>query len=208
MLSGPVTNYPMEHCPSLGTLDPLCLVRCHPRNRCSIYLNEKHWHSECLYQRNEFFSLTDPGQYFRVSPVFWPLCVSHAIFPSLPPSSPNICKSKRILLWNHQWNNCWIYLKRRISRLLSTIFLFDWPNFCFRSATSVPSLRCFFRERTSFGLMSIKICSVHNSDSKLLNSGLIALKKRQKKLRVKLKCQRKAIEESLVCVETYSAIWA
>lgn len=67
------------------------------------------------------------------------------------------------------------YRNSRISRLLSTIFLLDWLNLCFRSDTSVPNLRCFFRERTSFGLISINICSVHNSDSKPLNSGLIAL---------------------------------
>lgn len=67
------------------------------------------------------------------------------------------------------------YRSKRISRLLSTMFLFDWPNFIFKSATSVPSFRCFLRERTSFGLISISICSVQSSDSKRLNSGLIAL---------------------------------
>lgn len=92
------------------------------------------------------------------------------------------CRSSPFLLkifGDFRWKY-FAYLKSRISLLLRTIFLFVWLNFSFRSETSLPSLRCFFRVRTSIGRISIKICSVHSSDSKPLNSGLIALRKQTK----------------------------
>lgn len=69
------------------------------------------------------------------------------------------------------------YLNSLISRLLSTTFFADCDSFIFKSATSVPTLRCFFRIFTSAGRIIISICSVLNSENNCLYSGLIELQK-------------------------------
>lgn len=106
----PSTNYPMERCLDSDTLGPVYLVQCHLQNRYSIYFHMKRNISiRCDLstpgQKKSIgfkWNLTDPGQYFRAFPIFWPLCVNPAISPFPLLSSPNTYR-------NHKWWNQFKY---------------------------------------------------------------------------------------------------